>query len=589
MTPVAAAVGAAAGLQGAYRVMLPVFFTMGAVSSAVFAGSRRASAVMLILIHLGAFGLLLWSEAQNDWVSIVAFLFVWGLLNFGFLCILKRPAMAGLLSFAITVLIVVLSRFKFETLALTANFIDVMFIDDDTIGFLLAIFPRLSVILLIATVVAIPLMIYAWRVDTFRVRRRLAAPAAAVCLGGLVAIAFTFPVSYDEEFTDHNYVSKFARFGSVAVIDYFRHGLLESDSDVVERLKPVADKCILPRRAPHIILVLDESSFDVSQVDNIRLPSGYRNHFRSVDGKIRSLQVESISGPTWFTEYNVLTGLSVRSYGRFADAVTRIAAGRVERGLPHALRRCGYQTISQYPWHGNFLGARSFQMSTGVQKFYDAKDLGSNDLEPDHFYYNHALRLLHKHHDSGGPMFLMLYTMANHSPWNYVFRPELTPEWKAPGNNPELDEYIRRQAMSEQDYKRFVADLRKQFPGEPFLIVRFGDHQPWFAKHVIDTALTQKGMARVINDADPRYFRTYYAIDAINFTPLYLASAISNLDAPYLPLIVLEAAGVPLDASFAEQKRMFQRCDGRFYHCRDGAEVRRFNRLLIEAGLIRGM
>ena len=50
---------------------------------------------------------------------------------------------------------------------------------------------------------------------------------------------------------------------------------------------------------------------------------------------------------------------------------------------------------------------------------------------------------------------------------------------------------------------------------------------------------------------------------------------------------MLEAAGVPLDASFAEQKRIFQRCNGLFYLCANGAEARRFNRLLIDAGLIK--
>ena len=43
--------------------------------------------------------------------------------------------------------------------------------------------------------------------------------------------------------------------------------------------------------------------------------------------------VEATGGPSWYSEYNVLTGLSARSYGRFMFNVTRIAAGRVERGL----------------------------------------------------------------------------------------------------------------------------------------------------------------------------------------------------------------------------------------------------------------
>jgi hypothetical protein len=32
-----------------------------------------------------------------------------------------------------------------------------------------------------------------------------------------------------------------------------------------------------------------------------------------------------------------------------------------------------------------------------------------------------------------------------------------------------------------------------------------------------------------------------------------------------------------------------RRCNGRFYTCRDGAEARRFNRLLMDAGLIKGL
>ena len=75
----------------------------------------------------------------------------------------------------------------------------------------------------------------------------------------------------------------------------------------------------------------------------------------------RKIVVEGAGGPSWFTEYNVLTGLSARSYGRFATSVTRIAAGHVARGLPNALSRCGYKTFSLYPFYGAFLGSRGFQ------------------------------------------------------------------------------------------------------------------------------------------------------------------------------------------------------------------------------------
>ncbi len=53
--------------------------------------------------------------------------------------------------------------------------------------------------------------------------------------------------------------------------------------------------------------------------------------------------------------------------------------------------------------------------------------------------------------------------------------------------------------------------------------------------------------------------------------------------------MIQEAAGIPLDPSFEEQKAIMLRCDGAFYSCKDGAEARRFNRLLIDAGIIKGL
>ena len=285
----------------------------------------------------------------------------------------------------------------------------------------------------------------------------------------------------------------------------------------------------------------------------------------------------------------MLTGLSARSYGRFADFVTRIAAGRVERGLPNALRRCGYRTFSLFPFLGAFLSARSFQTTTGIEHFYDIENYYSPGVEPDSFYYDNAVKLIAREHGAA-PMFVLVYNAANHFPWTHHYRPDLTPEgWRDPGNGLEADEYLRRQAIGARDYRDFIARLAQELAGEPVLIVRFGDHQPSFARSLIDGAFDDSALSRRIADHDPRFLTTYYTIEALNFRPADVSSALDTLDAPYLPLVVLEAAGVPLDASFAEQKRILQRCKGLFYRCNGGAEARRFNRLLIDAGLIKGL
>jgi hypothetical protein len=147
---------------------------------------------------------------------------------------------------------------------------------------------------------------------------------------------------------------------------------------------------------------------------------------------------------------------------------------------------------------------------------------------------------------------------------------------------------LRRQEISARDYKKFKATLAREFKEQQFLLVRFGDHQPLFAKKFLEPGLDASEVAQRIKERDARYFTTYYALEGINFQPLNTASALETIDAPYLPLVTLESAGVPLDATFAEQKKILNRCHGLFYSCADGAEARRFNRLLIEAGLIEG-
>jgi len=68
------------------------------------------------------------------------------------------------------------------------------------------------------------------------------------------------------------------------------------------------------------------------------------------------------------------------------------------------------------------------------------------------------------------------------------------------------------------------------------------------------------------------YYATYYAIDAINFEPVQSPAVMDAIDGAYLPLVIQEAAGIPLDPSFEEQKSIMLRCKGVFLCCKDGAE-----------------
>ena len=509
--------------------------------------SRRGLVALCLAAVLHIAALMVMAATEADRVASAAFLLSWALLNFFWLALVRRPVVAALLSLELIVALTLLSRFKFDKLWMTVDFVDVMIIDRDTSAFLLTVFPALRGWLALTAAATAALLIVAWRLDPHRVRVRSSLVGGALCMAALVALSLSFPTDLQEDFISQNYVSKFARTGVEAIHELATHGYLESDAAVTGSLKLApAAACQPARKLPHIILLHDESSFDITAAPGIKVPAGYQHHFQSLDGKARKLIVEGVGGPSWFTEYNVLTGLSARSYGRFATSVTRIAAGHLNRSLPLSLSRCGYKNFSLYPFYGAFLGSRAFQTSVGIANYLDMVDLGTSDFEADSFYFNQAVKIIERERGNG-PLFLYVYNVANHFPWDTRLRPELTPDWHDLGNAPDVEEYIRRQGMTAQDYGALLARLTREFPAESFLIVRYGDHQPQFGPRIIDPSIGKAELARRLSALDPRYLTTYYAIDAVNFAPADLSSALDTLDAAYLPLVMQEAAGVPLD------------------------------------------
>jgi hypothetical protein len=119
--------------------------------------------------HLAALGLMLHTE--TDLGSRTGFLLSWGILNFFWIALLRRPALSGALSLTLVVVLILLSRLKHDIVQMTANFVDLMVIDRDTAAFLFTIFPNLRWSVIGAALVIIPLMYALWWLDPFRIRQ----------------------------------------------------------------------------------------------------------------------------------------------------------------------------------------------------------------------------------------------------------------------------------------------------------------------------------------------------------------------------------------------------------------------------------
>ncbi len=301
--------------------------------AAAFAGRGYPyQAATLVSIHLAALGVLLWTEETP--VAQAAFLLTWGLLNCCWLVLLRRPLPAAAISLALIVALILLSRFKHDVLLMTATFVDVMIIDVDTFTFLLTVFPGLAWKVGLAAALALAALAVLWRFDPFRVRRLTALTVGLAFFAALSWLSFSVPTDREDEFWRRQYVSKFMRSATIAAVDLTTRGVLDADAMATGRLDAATEpeSCPAAGKLPHIVMVFDESSFDAGMLPNVKLPPGYQDRFRSSDGKLRSFVVEGAGGPSWFTEYNVLSGLSVRSYGRFAEL------GDPHRSRPGAAR-----------------------------------------------------------------------------------------------------------------------------------------------------------------------------------------------------------------------------------------------------------
>src|SRR6185295_7004518 len=92
---------------------------------------RRLGFCVLGLLHLAALGILL--QTEDELVPRTAFLLTWVLLNSIWLLLLRRPAAAAGLSLITITVLILLSQFKQDVLIMTANFLDILLIDADTV------------------------------------------------------------------------------------------------------------------------------------------------------------------------------------------------------------------------------------------------------------------------------------------------------------------------------------------------------------------------------------------------------------------------------------------------------------------------
>ncbi len=447
---------------------------------------------------------------------------------------------------------------------------------------------RLPLIGMAAAIITTALLGYIlFRCDSSRVPRVASGLVLVVCAG----IALWASNAKGERrntlfFWDNLYLSSFYASWSETLETLWRGQLIDALKAQHKPLFKVPALCDFNVKPPHIILIHQESVVPPSFFPSLRYDTTLDPFFRSFDGKLHRLRVETYGGASWLTEFSVLAGISTYSFGGMRTFVQSLMQGKVHDTLPQSLARCGYRNSVFYPVPKDFVSNGRFYAATGMPEIFDFKAQGAKRYnERDKFYYGNLLRHIDSHITSStAPTFSFLITSATHLPYQYTYDPEVAVAGGGPGTEPEMHEYLRRLGMAKMDYDEFRADLARRFPNERFLIVQYGDHQPVATRTLLgfDSQLTAEDVK--MEPEHPGY-ATYYSIDGINYQPPPMPTS-DILEVPYLGAVLLNAAGLPMSEAYLERLRLMKVCDGRYFTCRRTGEILGFHRRLIDSGLV---
>ena len=338
---------------------------------------------------------------------------------------------------------------------------------------------------------------------------------------------------------------------------------------------------------PNSIVILHESMVAPGRFNSEPQHHVPAHLFTSSDGSRRKLIVETFGGGTWISEYGLHLGVSTHHFGDVRSYLGHALDGKVNHSLERYLRSLGYSSVALYSADRNFANTANFYKSLGFDDVFDPMDTGAAPSSRDKTLYEFLMRDLKNRRQKGDhrPMFYFVLTVATHFPYTYAAQPDARPDEIALGD--EWAEYSRRVRISLDDLEEFKRALASQFPDEQFLLVGFGDHQPFLMRSFYPRKVRREQVGADELKASPHY-DSFFRVEGVHFTPT-LRAIPQEAEIGFLSTIIALAAGLPLDESFRSRSDLMKRCNGLLFRCSDQTAVTDFYGQLVERGDLPGI
>ena len=304
---------------------------------------------------------------------------------------------------------------------------------------------------------------------------------------------------------------------------------------------------------PNIIIILNESFFDLDSLIETKASKDYLSTYHNLNHSIKGYSVVAGSkGGTNLSEWEILTGNSYQllfGFTPFNDLKMENANSVVSY-----LKSLGYTTIACHPQSEHNYKRKEVWTKLGFDKVYfqddfeDLKYLGNQADKPlDESIYSNVYAWLNNKNDS--PKFIFCITMQNHLPYDTSFF-EAKDVVKSSSNfgklQDEIDGYISSLNMSDNAFGNFVNRLSKY--DEDVIVAMCGDHAPYFdlkydTSNAYDYLTKIRSTPFEIWSNNQKYISNFYKIPSIlqnNRFSLY-----------YLVPSIIEGANLPISKHYS--------------------------------------
>lgn len=323
-----------------------------------------------------------------------------------------------------------------------------------------------------------------------------------------------------------------------------------------------------------IVVILQESQFNPALLAGCSRLTCEVEAFASTSQTLAHgpLQVHTFGGGTWLSEFTLQTGLPHDAFGPAGEFAPYSIAPHVRRSFVRSLQAAGYRTVALYPTRGGMMNGRAAYAGYGFDEFLDASQLGLPETwgTPDALVHAAARRVLaeqRRRHDQ--PIFLFVETLFNHAEHGVemqrvpaALRADAARDFADADEARSVADYVWRS----REFAREMAVTRQAVLGtpRPAVLAWFGDHQPPFA-HAVSLRQKVRPLPTPNGTVEARY-QTWYDV-ASNRAPPGGRAAPSALDLAFLPGVLAQAAGAPLDDWLAANVQGRVACAGLLAQC----------------------